>query len=98
MLDLNSVLLGTCLFVASFAFPSMFRRLPIRQLKSVIQMSTTGAPKFESKHGTNHITLVDLLLPAKDNEIIQNLMNDEIISNSVIGEYVPSLIDLVLSS
>jgi phosphopantetheine adenylyltransferase len=36
-------------------------------------------------HEDGAITLVDFRLPAKDTEVIQNLVNDEIISTSIIG-------------
>ena len=83
MLDLNSVFIGTCLFAVSSGFTMMFRRVPTRQLRSVLQMSSV-AKKVDSIPSSS-ITLVDFLLPAKENEIIQNLVNDEIIANSIIG-------------
>eukprot|EP01032_Pedospumella_encystans_P023538 gene23538-26644_t len=42
------------------------------------------AKKVDSSTSSS-ITLVDFHLPAKENEIIQNLVNDEIIANSIIG-------------
>jgi hypothetical protein len=47
-----------------------------------MQMSAT---KGTIPAANEAITLVDFRLPAQDNEVIQNLVNDEIISSSVIG-------------
>jgi hypothetical protein len=47
---------------------------PARRMNSVVRSHEDGA-----------ITLVDFRLPAKDTEVIQNLVNDEIISTSIIG-------------
>lgn len=61
----------------------MFRRtvrVPLKQFQSVAQMSTS-----KISHGDNKITLVDFKLPANSGEVIQNLVNDEIISSSIIG-------------
>lgn len=81
MFDTRGLLIGICLIVVTFAYsPFMFQRalrLPLRQYRSVMQMSSIRPEQA--------ITLVDFRLPAKDTEVIQNLVNDEIISTSVIG-------------
>ena len=92
MLELNGVLFGTLLFVAASLSPMLRRtgRIQMRQLRSLLTnnaglstSSSTAAqagPIPESK-----CTLIDFKLPAKENEVIQNLVNDEIISNLIIG-------------
>jgi hypothetical protein len=85
MLSRRGLFIGSCLLIATFAhFQSMFSRgvrLPFRQVRHVMQMSAikATAPAAEA------ITLVDFRLPAHENEVIQNLVNDEIISSSIIG-------------
>lgn len=82
MLCFNVLLIVTC-FIASSAINPMLRRVvrvPLKQFKSVVHMSTSPISN------SNSITLVDFKLPANSDEVIQNLMNDEIISNSIIGK------------
>ncbi len=82
----SGLFIGFCLLIATFAhLQSMFSRgvrLPFRQVRTVMQMSAT---KGSIPAANEAITLVDFRLPAQDNEVIQNLVNDEIISSSIIG-------------
>ena len=74
------------LFITSFAYyPSMLKRslrLPTRYLQSVVKMSTEKRIPICDQEA---VTLVDFRLPAKETEVIQNLVNDEIISSTIIG-------------
>ena len=84
MLKKSGLLIGICLFVTTVAFYTpMLRRiavLQVKKLRTTMQMSTAARTP-----NIGDITLVDFRLPAQGNEVIQNLINDEIISNSIVG-------------
>jgi hypothetical protein len=82
--DLQGLIFSTCLF-AAFSFVPMLKktlRVPFKRLSALCR------PLSTANDHSNKVTLVDFKLPVKGNEIMQNLVNDEIISSSIIGPFV----------
>ncbi|KAJ1401014.1 hypothetical protein B484DRAFT_405846 [Ochromonadaceae sp. CCMP2298] len=82
MMDINGLLFGTCLFFVSFATMLQQGSAGKGAAKQLSPVSSKAAPSKPEKHGS---AIIDLLLPAGETEVLQNLANDEIIATSIIG-------------
>lgn len=84
MLNYLGVIVAFCIIVTVVSYNPLMRKCTSRLSghfrKSAVKMSSFKCVNPEA------ITLVDFRLPAREDEVIQNLVNDEIISSSIIGD------------